>query len=359
MSEKRQKYVIPLFAVLLSLFAASIVMLAMGKNPLAAFLAILRGSGFLPKSNYAAKKNLFTDFMGFLNMFTPMLLAALAVAVASKAGLFNIGVSGQMLLAGFVATVTVGYSSLPAAIALPLVVLIGIVVGAFAGGIIGLLKYKFNINEVVSSIMLNYIFQNIISFFINQNYMNPVSRQSNLVNQSARLTLLDVEAFGLKFDVPLSILFIIPALIFVKILFDRTRTGYELKTVGLSRGAARYAGMSVGKNIIMAMIISGALAGLAGVTYYLGYYGSIQPKTLTSVGFDAIAVSILGNSSPFGIFFSSILITTVSKGSTYMSSLVGVPYEIASVVTGLILLFSACGAYFKQFLSKREEGGAV
>lgn len=94
--------------------------------------------------------------------------------------------------------------------------------------------------------------------------------------------------------------------------------------------------------------------GLAGVTYYLGYYASIGPRTLASTGFDAIAVSLLGNSNPVGILFSSFLITAITKGSTYMSSTVGVPQEIASVVTGLILLFSACGAYI-QYLVKRSK----
>ena len=95
------------------------------------------------------------------------------------------------------------------------------------------------------------------------------------------------------------------------------------------------------------MVIYGALSGLAGVTYYLGYFASIQPKVLTSTGFDAIAVSLLGNNNPVGIIFSSFLITVISKGSTYMSSASGVQQEIASVITGIILLFSACGAFVR------------
>ena len=95
------------------------------------------------------------------------------------------------------------------------------------------------------------------------------------------------------------------------------------------------------------VFISGALSGLAGVTYYLGYFASIQPKVLTSTGFDAIAVSLLGNSNPVGIIFSSFLITVIGKGSTYMSSASGIQQEIASVITGIILLFSACGAFIR------------
>lgn len=353
--ERAQSITIPVFAVVAALLVAAIMLLALGKDPVKAILGMLRGCGIVPKANYAANAGMLSDFMGFLNVLAPMIFAALAVAVANKTGLFNIGISGQMLLAGFLATVTVGYSGLPMAAALPLVVLIGILAGAAVGGIIGFLKYKFNINEVVSSIMLNYIIQYVTSFFINMYYVDPVTRQSSYVNSTARLTLVGVEAFGMKLDIPLAMLLVIPAIVLVKMIFDRTRTGYEMKTVGLSRNAARYAGMSVGKNMVLSMLISGALAGVAGVAYYLGYLSSIQPGVLVSLGFDSIAVAILGNNNPIGIFFSSFLITIVSKGSTYMSSSAGIPQEIASVITGLILVVSACTLFIRQLLAKLAE----
>ncbi|MEG0502994.1 MAG: ABC transporter permease, partial [Cellulosilyticaceae bacterium] len=119
--------------------------------------------------------------------------------------------------------------------------------------------------------------------------------------------------------------------------------------------AAKYAGIHVGRTIIIAMLISGALAGLAGVTFYLGYNTSIQPKVLSSVGYDAIAVSLLGNANPIGSMFSAFLITIISKGSTYMSSAAGVPQEIAAVITGLILLVSACGEYIKYRIKRMKD----
>ncbi len=147
--------------------------------------------------------------------------------------------------------------------------------------------------------------------------------------------------------------------VLIKFLLDRTVFGYEIKCVGTSRNAARYAGINVGRNVVASMIISGGLAGLAGVTYYLGYFGSIQPRVLPSTGFDAIAVSLLANSNPVGIIFSSFLITIISKGSTYMNSSSGLESEIASVITGVILLFSACGVFIrykvKNFKDELEE----
>lgn len=354
-NERSQNVTIPLFAILLSIIACAIVIALFHKNPFTTLVCFLQGSGVLPKPGYAAHQGQLADFMGMINALTPMIFAALAVAVALKTGLFNIGVSGQMLAAGFVTSVLIGYSKLPMGAALPLVLLVGVVVGGAVGALIGWLKHRFNINEVVSSIMLNYIIQYLVSFLINQYYINMVSRQSNPVSAASRLTLMNVSAFGLNIDIPLGILLAIPAAFLVRFLLDKTRLGYELKVVGLNRRAAKYAGINVGRSMVTSMLLSGALAGLAGVTYYLGTFNSIQPRTLTSVGFDSIAVCLLGNANPIGILFSSLLITVISKGSNYMSSIMNIPQEISQVITGLILLFSACGAYIKYRVAQTKE----
>ena len=348
--EKRQNITIPLLEVLLGLVAGTIIFLILGKNPIEAFVSLLRGCGLFPKENYAGGKGMFTDFRSYLDNWTPMLFAALAVAVAFKAGLFNIGVSGQMLMAGFIATITVGYSGLPAAAAKPLVIVIGIVVGALVGGLIGWLKYRFNINEVVSAIMINYIFQYLLSFFIQSFYVNPITRQSNVVSEASRLTLQNVQIGPYKTVIPLGFVLALVAVGVLHYFIHFTKFGYELKAVGFNTKASKYAGINVRGTIMKAMMVSGALAGLAGVTYYLGYLGSIQPRVLTDVGFDSIAVSLLGNANPIGIVFASFLITVITKGSTYMSSAVGVAQEIGSVITGLMLLFAACGAFVRYKL---------
>ena len=354
-NEKHQKFTIPVFAILLSLIVGAVVIAVLGKNPISAYMNLLQGSGILPKLKSAGGKSMLTDFFSFMNYWTPMIFAALAVAVALKAGLFNIGISGQMLAAGFIASITVGYSTLPAPIAKPLVILIAILIGGIVGALIGWLKYQFNINEVVSSIMLNYIIQYVVAFFINTKYVDPVSRQSTNVSAEARLTLMNTQIGGLKFDIPLGIILAVIAAFVIQFIFNKTTFGYELKAVGSNRKAAQYAGINVGKNMVLAMLISGALSGLAGATYYLGYFCSIQPKVLPSMGFDAIAVALLGGSNPIGILASSFLISVIGKGSTYMSSTAGLDAEIASVITGLILLFRACGAFIREKV-KRAKG---
>lgn len=352
---KRQKFTIPILAILLSLLAGAVVYLILGKNPITAYLSYLQGSGLIPKGNYAAKKSMLSDLMSLLNAWTPMLFASLSVAVAMRSGLFNIGVSGQMMIAGLIATATVGYSSLPAPIAKPLVVVVSIAVGAAVAALIGFLKYRWNINEVVSAIMINYMVRYFVSFCIKRYMADPVSRQSKAISSAARLSLMDTEIGGLKMDIPLGIILAVIAVFLVRFLFDRMELGFEFRTIGANPLAARYAGINVGRNLIITMALSGALAGLAGATYFLGYYGSIQPDTLISTGFDAIAVSILGNSSPIGILLSSFLITVIDKGSTYMSSTVGVRQEIGSLITGLILLFAACGAFFSYLIGRSRQ----
>ena len=349
--EKRQAYTVPLLAILCSLILSTILLLLMGRNPFTAFQSILAGAGVLPKPNYAGGRGMFTDIMMTLSALTPMIFASLAVTVAFKGGLFNIGISGQMLLSGFIATVLVGYSELPSYLAMPLVLIIGAICGAFVGAIIGLLKARFNINEVVSSIMLNYIIMYIISFFVQTRYIDPITRQSIEVNSSARLVLQNVEVGPYRAVLPFFIVLAIIAAFALRFFLNRTKAGFDLRAVGLNSRAARYLGIKPKLNIMVAMIISGGLAGLAGVTHYLGFQGAIPTRELASTGFDAIAVALLGNVTPLGSLFASVLITIISQGTTYMSSVLGVQREIAQVMTGFILLFSACGAFIKQHVN--------
>ena len=352
---KTSPLAIPLLAIVLSLVVTSLIFLVLGKNPFRAFAGFLMGSGFWPKANYANGQNQFTEILSFMGMMAPMLLAALGVIVALKAGLFNIGISGQMVAAAFAATVLVGYTDLSAYIARPLVVLVGAVVGALLGALVGYLKYKFNIHEVVSTIMFNYIISYVVGYFINTKYVDPISRTSRMIRPEARLTIIGVEMGGLKLTLPLGILLAVAAVFALRFLLDRTVPGFEMKAVGLNRQCAAYAGVRVGKNIVLAMLLSGMLAGMAGVCYYVGHFNTIIPKELPALGYDSIAVALLGSLDPIGAIFASILVTILQKGSVYMSSNVGVPKEIASATIGILLLFSACGAYMRRSAGRWRE----
>ncbi|MDR0347428.1 MAG: ABC transporter permease [Coriobacteriales bacterium] len=350
---RSQPLLIALFAVLFSILAISLLLLALGKNPLAAFQGMLQGSGIIPKPRYAGGKNMLTDLLGLLDAMTPMLFAALAVAIAFKAGLFNIGVSGQMLLSGFLATVLVGYSGLSAGLAKPLVLLIGLLAGGLLGTFVGILKARFNIHEVVSTIMLNYILQSIVSFFIKSSFVDPVSRQSRAISAASRLTLTDVSLGDVTTRIPLGFLIAVAIAILLYILLKNTSLGFELRAVGTNKKAAHYSGIKSNRTVITAMALSGCCAGLAGVTYYLGYFATIEPGALTTVGFDSIAVALLANSNPVACVLSSLLITVMTYGSTYMSSVANVSAYIAQLMVGIVLLFCACAAYVKHRIERR------
>ena len=338
-----------ILAILLTLITASILLLIMGKNPLVASQSFLQGCGMLPKANYGGGSGMLSDLFDFLNYLAPLMLASLAFIAAFKAGLFNIGISGQMLISGFLATALVGYNkSLSPAAAKPLVILIGIIAGGLVGALVGFLKYRFNIHEVVSTIMINYIISYMTGFFINNNYVDMMTRTSRVCSPAARLTWTKVQIGGVNCKVPLGLAIAVLMAFLVQFLFDRTTFGFELKAVGLNQKCAKYFGVKVGKSIVLSMAISGILAGLAGVTYYLGYTNTIIPKTLAGMGYDSISVALLGSASPVGSIFAAIIVSIFQQGANYMSSRVGVAKEIASLITGILLLYASCGNYMKM-----------
>ena len=353
--EKWGGIAVPLLAIVLAFITAGVVLLVMGKNPITAFVSFLRGSGFVPKAKYGGGQGILTDLFTTMNTLAPLTLASLAFIIGFKAGLFNIGIAGQMLISGFMATVIVGYSDLPAAAAKPLVLVVGLVTGGIVGMIIGWLKYKFNIHEVVASVMINYVISYATGFFINTYYANVLTRSMQICSDASRLTLMNVNISGMKCNIPLGMIVAILAAFIVKFIFDKTVFGFELKAVGRNPVCAKYTGINVGRRFIFSMAFSGMLAGLAGVVYFLGTYNTILPKTLPGMGYDAIAVAMLGNASPIGSIFAGLLISIFQCGSNYMSSSVGVPKEISDLITGILLMFSACGGYFRYVAQRRVD----
>ena len=342
-----------MIAILLTIVTASILLLIIGKNPLTAFASFLQGCGFLAKENYGGGSGQLTDMLDFLNYLTPLILATLAFITAFKAGLFNIGISGQMLLAGFTATVLVGYNkALSPFIAKPLVLLIGLIVGGLTGVLVGYLKYRFNIHEVVSTIMINYIISYLTGFFINNYHVDMMTRNSKVCTPEARLTLTNVMIGDMKCKIPLGLIIAILIALLVSFLFRKTVLGFEIKAVGQNRRCSEYSGIRVSRTILISMGLSGAIAGLAGVAYYLGYTNTIIPKSLPGMGYDSISVALLGSGSPIGSIFAAVVVSVFQQGANYMSSSLGVAKEIASLITGILLLFASCGNYMKYLAAR-------
>lgn len=295
-----------------------------------------------------------------LRYATPLIFAGLAVALGFRGGLFNIGAEGQYFIAGLT-TVFVGYAltGVPWFIHAPLALLAGILGGAVWGAIPGYLKAKTGAHEVINTIMLNYIAFRFAEFMLDVG--GPMARGdgrpvSPLVQPSARLA----QFFPSNPDIRFNIGFILALLaaVFVYWLLFKTTVGYEIRTVGQNPRAAKYAGMSVARTIVLTMALSGGLAGLAASTDILGVIGFMPNAFSSGYGFDAIALALLGNSHPFGVVLASLLFGALQAGARNMQAIARVPLDLTDILQGLIIIFIAAPAIIRALYRLRTaEGG--
>ncbi|MBI4674009.1 MAG: ABC transporter permease [Chloroflexi bacterium] len=272
---------------------------------------------------------------------TPYIFTGLAVAVGFKGGLFNIGVEGQ-LFAGAIASAWVGFNieGLPWFIHLPLALLAGLLAGAVWAGIAGVLKATRGVNEVINTIMLNYIMFLFTDWLLSES--GPMRGSAGAprtpeIYPSAYLprVLPDPVRFHWGFFLAVGAVF------FVYWFLWKTTVGFEIRTVGASPTAAKYAGIAVGRIFVLTMGLSGSLAGLAGANELLGLNHYMVAAFSPGYGFDAIALALLGKSNPFGVLASALLFGALRNGATRMQSLASVPVDIISVMQALIIAFIA------------------
>lgn len=272
---------------------------------------------------------------------TPYIFTGLAVAVGFKGGLFNIGVEGQ-LYAGAILATFIGYTvtGLPWFLHLPLALLGGMIGGALWGAIPGYLKATRGVNEVINTIMLNYIIFRFADWVVGPN--GPMNARGGAPRSPGILDTAKLPQF-LPDPVRLHWGFIlaIAAVFFVYWLLWKTTIGFEIRTVGASPTAAKYAGIAVGKVFVLTMGLSGALAGLGGANELLGLNYYFASAFSPGYGFDAIALALLGKSNPFGVLGAALLFGALRNGATRMQSIAGVPIDIISVMQALIIAFIA------------------
>lgn len=303
-----------------------------------AYLAMFRGSIF----NYEAKS--FTKaiypFMETLTVATPLILAGLAVAIAFRTGLFNIGAQGQIILGAIVSTYVAITWQIPIFIMLPLIVLGGILGGGLWGGLVGLLKAKTGAHEVILSIMLNYIAVNLLLYLLKTPLLQRPGN-TNPISPSFEDYAIFPKLFGHSFRLNWSFVIAVLAVIFVSWLMNRSTIGFRLRAVGANPHAARTAGISVASGYILVMAIAGALAGLAGSAQVAGTERVLTTGVAASFGFDAITVALLGRSTPWGTFFAALLYGAFRAGGVSMQVETGTPIDLVLVVQALIVLFIA------------------
>jgi ABC-type uncharacterized transport system permease subunit len=278
---------------------------------------------------------------------TPLIFAGLAVALGFRAGLFNIGAEGQIYIGALFATgVGVGFTGLPMFIHLPLAVLAGFVGGAVWGFVPGLLKARTGAHEVITTIMLNYVSYLIVDLALRTPFYQEPGRSdptSKTIESSATLPTLLPQFFG---DLRLhwGLIIALAAAVAVWWLLFRSTKGFEFRAVGLNPSGARYAGMNIGRTVILTMVISGGLAGLAGAAEILGTNHRLTPGFSPHWGFDAIAIALLGASRPIGVVGAAILFGALRAGATPMQAQTGIPIDLVVVIQGLVILFIAAPA---------------
>lgn len=294
---------------------------------------------------------------------TPILMTGLAVGFAFKMGLFNIGASGQYTMGMFFALYAGFMWDLPSSIHWIVAILAGMLGGMLWGFIPGIFKAFLNVNEVITSIMFNYIGMYLVDMLIQRNSVMYISSKArtNYLPASVQIPSLGITGSNVNFG----IVFAIIIGIVLYIVLQKTTFGYELKATGFNKYASEYAGMRGKTNIIITMVIAGGLAGLGGAFAILapsaiaGSSMTYEPINIIAAnGFNGIAVSLLGNSHPIGIIFSSVFISHIQRGGT-LSSLVGYKPEIIDVVIAVIIYFSAFAMIMNsavaRFLKKRRE----
>lgn len=291
-------------------------------------------------------------FFESLNKSVPYIFAGLAVALGFRAGLFNIGAEGQLFM-GAVFAVYVGYSvtGLPAIIHIPLALLAGALGGGLWGFVPGFLKAKTGGHEVINTIMMNYIAFRLSEYLLRGPMQRPDSFNpvSPFIQDSAKLPRFfeDPIRFHLGFFIALGVAYLVYWLLF------KTRWGFDLRTVGANPHAARYAGMNIVIVTIVAMSLSGALAGLAGANEVLGLNYNLAVAFSSGYGFDSIALALLGKSHPLGVVLAAILFGTLRNGAIQMQVLAGIPIDIISVMQAMILAFIAAPAIIRTIYRLR------
>lgn len=345
----RKPIVGTLIAIILGFLCAAIILAIAGYNPGSAFYAMFQGIFGRPKyiANIIVKS-------------TPIILTGCSVAFAYKMGLFNIGAEGQYIM-GALAACLVGITvDLPAILEIPLILLVGAAVGALYGAFTGWLKARFNIHEVISGIMLNWIALYFSNWVENLDLFHKADTSGTYpINISGYTTFLanwkSTEAAAefmtehpylgdiLRTDFNAGIFIAIALVLLTSYILYRTTKGYQLRAVGSNKYAAEFAGINVKKNTVQTMLIAGALAGISGALSIAGNnpHAVLQLSNFEGNGLNGLSVAFIANGSPIGCIFSGLLFGALQYGGQSIQYVVGAPSEIINILIGTIVFFVA------------------
>lgn len=331
---------LPLVAIGAALCLVAIMIALAGLNPLHAYTALLQGA-------FGSVYNLSETLV----RFCPLALSALSVLVGFRAGFFTIGVDGQLRMGALAATlIALALPGLPAWLLIPLAIGAGILAGALWALIAGGLKIWFGVNEVISTIMLNYIASLFVDYMIRGPIRAPDSDQqyTSIISHSAWLPVM-LERTRLHLGVLIPVL----AACLVYVFLWRMRAGFAARICGSNPTAARYAGINVGRSVLLAVAVSGALAGIAGAVEILGVFHRLQAGVASDYGYTAIPIALVGKTLPSATLLAALLFAALSVGATMMQLNAAVPLPVVMLLQGCIVLFVVGSEALRPWFKRR------
>lgn len=344
-------FLLPVIATAAALAVGAVMLIFLGANPFEAYGALIEGAFGSP--------NALADT---LVKATPLLLVALGICIAFRGGVLNIGGEGQLVVGALASTLLgLSFPEAPGWLIITLALLLGFLAGAMWGAIPGFLKAYFNVNEILSTIMMNAIAVQGMNYLLREPMIDPVQLQAaSRIPQTARL----VQAFDLPRLVPtrlhLGTLIAVVAAVLVYIFLWRTVIGYRIRAVGLNPQAARYAGINVKRNIVLALLLSGAFAGLAGAIQVYGLHhrmftdGSATGFT-GSAGFNGIVVALFGHLHPLGSIPASFLFGALIVGANKLQRVMQVPSAFITALNGMVVVFVVGSEYWRRRWARKRE----
>lgn len=359
----RHPFAAILFAVIIGFVVGAVIFAVAGYSPAEAYSIMFKTT--LSRPRYIAQ---------ILINAAPIILTGLSVAFAMNTGLFNIGAEGQYVMGTIVAAMVGAYLPMPRVIHPVVIILLAFIAGGLLGALAGWLKNKYGIHEVISTIMLNWIVFYVNNFIAthpaikvpNTVHSSPIRDTAKIVwfskeytrSEAGRQFIKENPFWGeiirtdINWGIPLAI---IVAIVFWLIL-KKTRTGYELRAVGLNKDAAEFAGIPVQKNVFLSMFIAGGAAALAGAIVVMSYGNYIfMLGAQEGYGWDGISVSLIGNSHPIGCIFSGILFAFLRYGGSMIQSRIKAPTEIINIMIGIIVLVVAISSVFPRLAEHFEK----
>jgi len=349
MTKLARDLLFPIIAVVAAFIVGAILIILVGDNPITAYRLLLGSALSWP------------DGIGYVLFYaTPLIFTGLAVLVGFRCGLFNIGAEGQLYIAAF-ATAWVGikFANLSPWLLIPFCCAAAILAGAVWGGIPGVLKAKFGSHEVINTIMLNFIAIMLASYFTQYHYKFPGDPilESAEIGAGAHIPHLGKFIPGFPERIPLNVAFLlaIVACVLLYVFLWRTKWGFEIRATGANPSAAEYGGISVKKQIVLAMAVSGGLAGMVAINEVLGYRYRYYQGFSPQYGFTGIAVALLGRNHPAGVLLAALFFGALTRGGLFVDIFTEkVSKDLVLILQALVILFVAAEALFRRRIGKAQ-----